>query len=111
MPKSRTSWSVSARKRREKRREGHHTEGLKTKYGKCQAAGTESATLHSLSGLLNTGSRHGSMPTRKVFLFSFSFYDDRRTRGGPMADIPLIKFCTSSSVNMAVMMASQTITK
>jgi hypothetical protein len=27
-----------------------------------------------------------------------------------MADIPLIKFCTSNSVNMTVMMYSQTIT-
>jgi hypothetical protein len=48
MPKLGRSWSAQGEGEKEK----EHTEGLKTNYGKCQPAGTESATLHG--GLGNT---------------------------------------------------------
>lgn len=60
MPKLRTSWSVQGRRK-------EYTEGLKTKYGKCEPASTESATLHRGLENASAGSGHELVPTRKVF--------------------------------------------
>ena len=64
----------------EKKRE--NTEGLKAKYGKCQTAGTESATLHGGFEKASAGSRHCQycIATQKASLSSFM------TVAEPMAD-------------------------